>query len=313
MVGLVLVWGIRHVWGCSTWWSSIPTLVPEPVWLVGALGWCVATGIPRFAAAKLPAFCAFLAALAINEPQIRFPGPKMGLKVMQLNMQHGMVGVDKVAALIERERPDILFLQEAGSLDKPVDRVAPSLRNALAGYQIFRIRYEAIAVRGQLLGRETVDTGFGLDGRRKFLTTAVARVGGKTISLATLHFQPTQEDKLLTAPGAALRRLVRVGEIRQDSYRVLASWLRSQPDGQPCIVAGDFNEHPCGPNYRLLSFYAEDAWQAAGVGFGFTIPSVTPFERIDYIWARNARVRRAEVLPDVVSDHRAVLAWIEVP
>jgi vancomycin resistance protein VanJ len=232
---------------------------------------------------------------------------------MQLNMQHGMAGVDKVAGLIERERPDVLFLQEAGSLHKPADQVAPSLRNALAGYEIFRIRYEAVAIRGEILETATVDTGYGLDGRRKFLTTVVAQVAGKTVSLATLHFQPTQEDKLFTAPSAAHRRLVRVGEIRRDSYQVLAGWLRDQPDGRACIVGGDFNEHPCGPNYRLLGSYAEDAWKAAGVGFGFTIPSVTPFERIDYIWARNARVRRAEVLPDVVSDHRAVLAWIEAP
>lgn len=254
-----------------------------------------------------------LVALAINEPQVRSPGAEVGLKVMQLNMQHGNVGVDKVAALVDRERPDVLFLQEAGSLHKPADQVAPSMRNALAGYQIFRIRYEAVAVRGELLETATVDTGYGLDGRRKFLTTVLARIAGETFSLATLHFQPTQEDKLFNAPSAAYRRLARVGQIRRDSYRVLAGWLRSQPEGRTCIVGGDFNEHPCGPNYRLLSAYAQDAWKAAGTGFGLTIPSPTPFERIDYIWTRNARVRRAEVLPDVVSDHRAVLAWIEIP
>lgn len=281
--GFLIVWAIRHVWGCSSWRSSVPTLVPEPFWLALALAYCLIASFKQFDRFKLPAIATLLLALAINEPQIRLPGPKTGIKVMQLNMQHGLGGVDSVAALIEREHPDVLFLQEAGSLDKPWAQVTPALRKALEGYEIHRVRYEAIAVRGEILERSTIDTGYGLDGRRKVIATALARVAGKTISLATLHFQPTQEDKLFAAPSAAYRRLVMVGEIRRTSYRVLADWLRSQPKGRPCIVGGDFNEHPCGPNYRLLGTVAQDAWVAAGVGFGLTIPSSSPFERIDYI------------------------------
>jgi endonuclease/exonuclease/phosphatase family metal-dependent hydrolase len=65
----------------------------------------------------------------------------------------------------------------------------------------------------------------------------------------------------------------------------------------------------------MLSLFA-DAWAAPGVaGGGFTYPADAPRKRIDYIFhapAARTRTRRARVVESLASDHRALVAEIEL-
>ena len=51
-----------------------------------------------------------------------------------------------------------------------------------------------------------------------------------------------------------------------------------------------------------------DSWDGCGSGAGLTYPDTMPIKRIDYLYHLGRfRCERAEVLPSLASDHRAVL------
>lgn len=321
-LALALAWVIRHLWGETTWWSYLVWAVPEGAWglaLLIPIGFGLALGRDRRVrmACRIGTISTLLIVLAICEPKLRLaarPEPE-DLKVMQLNMEHGLKGVEKVANLIERERPDILFLQEAGPLGEPPNRFSPALRRALAGYEVYRSRFEAIAVRGQLFERQSIDLPETDKERReppgKVLTTALAKVRGTEVRLVTLHFSPSRLDEAVREGISSLPAyLTNMARVRRGQYSALIAFLAEHAT-ERVIVAGDFNAHPAGPDYRRLARVATDAFAESGVGMGFTLTASVPCERFDYLWSRKLKAVRCEVLPDQVSDHRAVMAWFQ--
>lgn len=236
------------------------------------------------------------------------PIPKGSLKVMQLNMQHGLTGIEKVAALIERESPDILCLQESGPRQEFPDGSPPPIRRALRGYVLYRSFSEAIAVKGEILGKGTVELPEpayeSAIGGGKVITFVKARIRGKVIRIATVHLSPRPDPSLSAWAGAA-----QFARIRQAQFKALADFLKASPEHT--ILCGDFNSHPVGPNYRLMTSIMTDAFAAAGSGIGYTMNSRLPHKRIDYIYCRGFVPVAHRVLPDVVSDHRAVVAWLK--
>jgi vancomycin resistance protein VanJ len=103
-----------------------------------------------------------------------------------------------------------------------------------------------------------------------------------------------------------------MARIRSGQYSRLRQYMEMHAN-DCMIVGGDFNAHPAGPEYRKMSELATDAFTASGAGFGFSLTATMPCERFDYIWCRNVEPMRCEVLPDIVSDHRAVVAWVSCP
>jgi endonuclease/exonuclease/phosphatase (EEP) superfamily protein YafD len=78
------------------------------------------------------------------------------------------------------------------------------------------------------------------------------------------------------------------------------------------IVAGDFNSTPDSDLATRMRDLADDAWEAAGRGFGFTWPNgLFPYPpiRIDHVFlSRDFGVLAARVGEGAGSDHRPVLA-----
>lgn len=83
------------------------------------------------------------------------------------------------------------------------------------------------------------------------------------------------------------------------------------------IVAGDYNSTPDMRQFRdLLTGGYRDAVQQSGAGFGPTFPSRSgrpPLITIDHIVTRHAVARSVRTVYVPGSDHRAVLASIEIP
>jgi endonuclease/exonuclease/phosphatase (EEP) superfamily protein YafD len=78
------------------------------------------------------------------------------------------------------------------------------------------------------------------------------------------------------------------------------------------IVAGDFNSTPDSDLATRMRDLADDAWEAAGRGFGFTWPNgLFPYPpiRIDHVFlSRDFGVLAARVGEGAGSDHRPVMA-----
>ena len=80
------------------------------------------------------------------------------------------------------------------------------------------------------------------------------------------------------------------------------------------VLAGDINAPARGQMHGLLRRAGfKDAFAAAGQGFGFTYHQRLGFARLDYVWGGRVKFNRAEVLPDALSDHRALLVRLELP
>ena len=78
----------------------------------------------------------------------------------------------------------------------------------------------------------------------------------------------------------------------------------------PVIFMGDLNLTPEEEDIRLLSEYFTDSHRA-GEGEMLTFPSHDPRIKIDYIFARDAKILTSEVFPRVCADHLPVCAKIE--
>jgi endonuclease/exonuclease/phosphatase family metal-dependent hydrolase len=112
-------------------------------------------------------------------------------------------------------------------------------------------------------------------------------VRGTVVSVFNTHLEPG-------------RPQVRLGQI--------AATMRTLAGSQhPLILGGDLNATPGSSTLRVARSGLRDAWVDAGRGPAETAPAGSPRIRIDYLlYAPPLRVTRTEVLPGLVSDHRAV-------
>lgn len=80
------------------------------------------------------------------------------------------------------------------------------------------------------------------------------------------------------------------------------------------ILLGDLNATPDAPEIKTLVEDLVDAWEQAGVGDGYTIPSEEPNRRIDYMLTSQDIVARfATVVTSDASDHLPVHADVLLP
>lgn len=310
---LGIVWLVRNFAGTLFGATMLVAAVPDLVWaslaFISAGLWIYRRRFSRPDWRGLPVVAAALGSLAFLAPAWghREPPSDEDLKVLQLNMQHGLGGIDNVANLIRREGPDILFLQETGPLDQ--NQWSYSMLEALRPYELSRVprrsgyyQFEAICVKGTIQRRWQVDLpemDVERAGGGKRLTAIEATVRGKRLVLATVHLSPLNS---AAAPGD----YGKLARIRAEQWQKITEFISDQ--SATVIVAGDFNGSPFGYSYRTMAHVADDAFREAGVGLGYTLPSALPLRRIDYIWSRGLRPVDCRVLPDQVSDHRGISA-----
>jgi len=139
---------------------------------------------------------------------------------------------------------------------------------------------------------------------------------GETVAIYNVHFRsfaaprPSRVKARLSEWTTALRASKHDFVAREAEARVLRRALESE--SLPFIVTGDFNATPDHWTYAHVANGLVDALDAAP-GFAWTYPDARPFVRIDAILASSQwTVRRAVVLPPGVSDHRLVLADLDL-
>ncbi|WP_037577268.1 endonuclease/exonuclease/phosphatase family protein [Phaeacidiphilus oryzae] len=140
---------------------------------------------------------------------------------------------------------------------------------------------------------------------RRGFATAVVRIGGSApFSLTSCHLSLNPAE-------------------RYTQCELLLEHLAELP-AEHAVVAGDFNEHPEDPGWRLLARHLQDAWATAPWGGEYTSVPRDPYQRIDAVFCSpGVRVVRCGVpsgLPGVdpadlvaATDHLPVLAELELP
>ena len=224
------------------------------------------------------------------------------LRVLTVNTHAGMQGVERIARLIEAQKPDVVCLQETAPFRGFPDPL-PGILARSPGWEIARAA-EVTTLSRHPIVRRKAHTMLPEMGRSALETTLKLPAGDVTVF--NVHYNTAYAER--PDPGR--------DDLPRMSYRSMARWEQTSilfeaveaVDG-PVIVAGDFNNPPRGINYRRLTRRFTDAFRAAGWGFGYTLRSDLPVMRIDYIFtSADMGVTRCEALGVKVSDHRAVVA-----
>jgi len=212
---------------------------------------------------------------------------------------HGLRGgVDAVAGTLLRVRPDIVCVQECGSL-RAVRRLA-----AAAGMEVVSTHRPFNRVRNAVLfalplkALDRIVMDLPRDGRtrrRGFIQVTLAAHGVRVTAVST-HL------------GLA------AGERRQQADDLMSRLEASAP---PLILGADLNERPDGAASRRLSSSLVDAYAVAGEQPGSTYPAKRPTDRIDVVLvSHDVKVGGAWLAggPDAASasDHLPVVVDLEL-
>ena len=259
-----------------------------------------------------------IALLAVFTVALVWPVPhvtvlaKKTLRVMTYNIHVG-VGMDKkldlqrIADVINRERPDLVGLQE---VDRNVKRTEgkdeivelaemTKMEFAFAPNLDYQGGKYGVAILSRLPIRGTVHRMFEnkRETERRGMLRAEIEVDKKMITFVTTHLDYQFEDGRLFETEQLMKFLELVRG--------------------PLIVVADLNDVPEGSAYKLMRTKFDDAWiTSRAKGDGFSYPADKPVKRIDHIFYRSGdrvRAKKSWVVETLASDHIPVVAEIEIP
>jgi endonuclease/exonuclease/phosphatase family metal-dependent hydrolase len=214
--------------------------------------------------------------------------------------------VKRIAAVIEAEQPDFVFLSEVLVECGPCP-VNQGLSVAQAtGMHLwafgenfnFGLPFYRIVSGNVILSRWPIEVvaNPSLAGRRPFYVTknnrrvlyCATQIGGRRVLLASIHNDSFDKDN----NGRQMRQILDfVGD-------------------QPAILAGDFNAHPDWPAIELIRKSGRFAGAIEGP---LTFPADRPERRIDYIFAPASwKLLEHRVIETDVSDHLPIVAVFQV-
>ncbi len=227
-------------------------------------------------------------------------------RVMTYNIHHGegldhKVDLPRIAALIKREKADIVALQEVDKGVARTDRrdLTAELAKLTGMTGVFSNNHpyqggeygNAILSRFPVLTRTNLHYQMLYTNEQRGALQVTVDVGGKQ-----LYFLDTHVD---FRPGDA-ERLKNVGELKQ---------LVAAHHELPIIICGDFNSKPDSTTYKAMAAILDDAWVLVSKDPGYSFPADAPDRRIDYQWVSHGSVIpvRAWVPETEASDHRPVM------
>ncbi|WGP06967.1 endonuclease/exonuclease/phosphatase family protein [Bacillus subtilis] len=189
--------------------------------------------------------------------------------------------------IVDRD-PDIVSIQELESLSGKI--IHKELDSSFEHSQVV----DTIGVWSKWPMSEPEEVDLGLQWPRAFATTISTDHGD--IRFYAVHM-PSVRPGHESMRNAALRRLATTVET----------------DGaEHVIIAGDFNTAATDNNMETLVPPLKDSREEARGGFGFTWPSQFPVTRLDHVLYRGFDATSDEVLERGSSDHRAVLAGLDL-
>jgi endonuclease/exonuclease/phosphatase family metal-dependent hydrolase len=238
---------------------------------------------------------------------------KKKLRIMTYNIHVG-VGMDKkldlqrIAAVIMKEKPDLVGLQE---VDRGVKRTEgrdeivelaglTGMQYAFAHNLDYQGGQYGVAILSRFPIRQIDHRKY--ENRREAERRGMIRVevdvgGGRIVNFVTTHLDYQFADGRLFETEQLLRFL--------------------QDVKGPLIVVGDFNDEPTGTAYKLMLGGFDDAWiTGRAKDAGLSYPADKPVKRIDYIFGRRSdriKAKKAWVTQTLASDHIPVMADLEIP
>lgn len=225
---------------------------------------------------------------------------------MTYNIHHGegidgRIDLERIAAVIKKEKADIIALQE---VDRGVlrsgKRDIPAELGKLTGMSVFfenNITYQGGEYGNAILTRLPVLSSTNTHYRmlepkeQRGVLQLVLWLDGKSLLFLDTHldYRDTGEPE----------RLLHVETMKD---------LVKKHGNIPAIICGDFNATPDTGTYREMKKTFRDSWELSGEGKGLTIHSDKPLTRIDYIWiSEQVQSLKTWVPSTLASDHLPVV------
>jgi len=323
LIGVILVF--RSVG--DAWWVAIASLylprlgfaIPLPfltaALLLGRAWWWLPTQLVALVLLVFP-----LMGLHLASGRSPTPG-QPSLKILTFNADSARAGIDSLVARVREADADLIAIQESGH-----GEVGP-WRAALPGYNVEKDDQFVLASRFPIEERFAPPPVIhrGVPRTPRFERYRIATPGGP-VHLYSVH-PISPRDSLDELRGEGLRHEITSGRILRPATEevVNAAALRAAQlaavvadaarSPYPVVVAGDTNLPGLSRTFARVFEGYRDGFADVGFGFGYTFPNRKggPWMRIDRIMA-GARVRflNCRVIPATVSDHRPVVATIEI-
>ncbi|MDK7750638.1 endonuclease/exonuclease/phosphatase family protein [Brevibacterium sp. UMB10442] len=189
---------------------------------------------------------------------------------------------------IIEHKPDIVTLQEIESLSGKI------IREQMDKNFKHHTVSDTVGLWSKWPISDTEEIDLGLSWPRAFAATVATDHGD--VRVYSVHMPSVR-------PGSE--------SLRNAALQTVAQKVSEDP-AQRVIVAGDFNSTSTDRYFADLNDSLTDTRRATGGGFGFTWPSQFPVARLDHIMVRGMEPVSDTVLPRGTSDHRAIVAGINV-
>ncbi len=307
-------WGILGLANAWAFWLLI-TALPIGLFRLGhrsrwlAAGW-LAGGLALLAGRYTFA----LPQSRQQQPSRAGTGDQVALRFMSFNLLKENADSAAAIALIQRESPDLVVLQE----------LEPDMEAALTRGLGTEYPYHHYAPH------PAPGAGLGVYARLPFRVSGVLPAdGGRPYALrVTLDLPETSVDvynvHLLPTAGKVLFEmgLTPNFKLRTQQAQDLVDEIGLR--GRPALALGDYNLTEASEGYRVLANGLKDAWRVAGRGMGWTWPrslaphrdlTAQPVLRIDYCFcSEGVDPWRMQVLRDVTgSDHCPLIVDARIP
>ena len=204
--------------------------------------------------------------------------------------------------LVAETRPDILALQE-WSPENP--------RDPLPGWTLRCVGSVCIASRYPIGEPEGLDRSI-IGGYDSMAIRAVVTTPAGPVAFASIHLETVREglEAILDGRRDAFSEIRSNIIFRNLESRLIVDWIRKAD--LPIVVGGDFNLPSDSAIFREHWAEFSDAFEDAGVGFGYTKFTSWWGVRIDHVvYDGRWRALRAKVGPNLGGDHRPMIATLE--
>ncbi|MFY7814406.1 MAG: endonuclease/exonuclease/phosphatase family protein, partial [Chryseobacterium taeanense] len=268
---------------------------------------------------KKRAFVFVLLGLLFFKPAIRWVNysPQKNevpdLKIVSLNANGGMHGIDKINSYIDSQNADIVMLQEYGG------EMKYHFQGLQAGPQSYVIQVfskHRIIEQKQLIESDYIYN-------NAYASQTDIEIKGKIYRFINVYLQPFKFRKHMVKLNGnseedeqkvknVIKRLIPTFKMHQDQIASIRESIDNSP--YPVILAGDFNSVPNSYEYYHLLKDLQDAFVESGSGSGTSFHDYKYPIRIDYIFSSESikplsyHVDRSVKL----SDHFPVIATFKL-
>jgi len=302
---------VYHTFGDRTWWGTALIYTGRWPWLI-PIGLAVPVAIAWRRSALVPLAVAALVVM----------GPVMGgtlstapfwrqgktLRILTFNVEGGPVVSLRLRELLDATRPDIAGFQECGpTMHEAIGRLEGwAVSDTMSGV-CFLSRYP-LRTPPVLMQAQDFRAAGGSAAAKHY--EVVSPIG--TVSVFVVHLETPRHgvEHLLTDPLNAARLIEANNLLRDTESRVVRRWVDSTAGAR--IVMGDFNLPVESIIWQQYWSSLDDAFNAAGNGWGFTKLNGWIRVRIDHVlFDDRLKAVGAHVGADWGSDHLPFMAEVQ--